>query len=213
MNFGVNSLIFICENLVISHTILWTDPKVLSFRLPWLSTDTLDYGCITTGSSTSQVLKCKVHLWAFRKGSFAIIISVRDSVIGTSHTWNEFWDKNKTGKRMGTLMSKAGTKFFMPLFSVVKTDLADSYIDFHFGCISWKASKHNRQHYIQKCNRISGNTQRLQGWGTLGSGNDQLSHSAQAVRVHTVSSSAQSFGSSSYILMSWECTSSQASHC
>lgn len=71
---------------------------------------------------------------------------------------------------------------FMPLFSVVKTDFADNYIDFHFGCISWKASKHNRQHCIQKCNMISGNTQRLQGWGTLGSGNDQLRHSKQAVK-------------------------------
>lgn len=103
---------------------------------------------------------------------------------------------------------------FMPLLPVIKTDSADSYVDFHFGCISWKASKHNRQHCIQKCNMISGNTQRLQGWGTLGSGNAQLWHSKQAASVQWfLKQPAASFGSSNYSLTFWEDISSQASHC
>ena len=106
------------------------------------------------------------------------------------------------------------TRDFMPLLPVIKTDSADSYVDFHFGCISWKASKHNRQHCIQKCNMISGNTQRLQGWGTLGSGNAQLWHSKQAASVQWIlKQPAASFGPSSYSLTFWEDISSQASHC
>lgn len=102
---------------------------------------------------------------------------------------------------------------FMPLLPVIKIDSADSYVDFHFGYISWKASKHNRQHCIQKCNMISGNTQRLQGWGALGREmtNSDIA-SRQPVFTWFLNQPAKSFGSSSYSLTFWEYISSQASH-
>lgn len=87
-------------------------------------------------------------------------MSAHGWVIGTRHTRREFGDKNKPGKKTGALMSEAGTECHAP-FSAVKTALLRAPL-LCFGCISWEASKHDRQHCIQKCNTVSGNTQRLQ---------------------------------------------------
>lgn len=89
-------------------------------------------------------------------------MSAHGWVTGTRHTRREFGDKNKPGKKTGALMPEAGTECHAP-FSAVKTALLRAPL-LCFGCISWEASKHDRQHCIQKCNTVSGNTQRLQRW-------------------------------------------------
>lgn len=61
----------------------------------------------------------------------------------------------------------------MVLSSAVKWTLGQQHC-FRVGCIRRKASKHDRQPRIQKCNMVPGNTHRLQG----GSGKDRLTTQA-----------------------------------
>lgn len=154
-------------DLAMLWTVLWGAPKCV-FLLPrW---DFHTQGC-QWGVWVIDVLSLAVQLsrlWsAFigegsRKRGFAGTPAARLSYQDTSHLdW--FRDKNKTGQRMAGSHPKQ-VLTAMP-FQVLELTPLIATLTSTWAASSRKASKRDRQHCIQKCNRISGNTQRLQGWG------------------------------------------------